>query len=250
MDHFNSLPDEIIAMIFRFFLAIDSNRLIQKYSLLHRVCRRWNSVRVHWADHLPKYGNQFCIHISDYNGFLLKNRQKCIKYVGSHDGQKFMGLLRHYDTESLIFEQMYCTDKLLLQLVENRLTSVRCVTFKQCDMAGVTEEVMTTFLAAVAHSKHCKELIIYDIRSSDRVFSDQSLDAVIKTGMLEKLKLSVRSTEPWNKPFDITDDTLVNLALNLPPWNFDYTFGFNNNSQDITAQGVYQIIKVCLAVRF
>jgi hypothetical protein len=52
--------------------------------------------------------------------------------------------------------------------------------FQNCDMSGVTEKILTTFLATVAESKVCTTLRINDVKS-DEVFSRQALKPIMAT---------------------------------------------------------------------
>jgi hypothetical protein len=80
MYHFNNLPDEMIANIFRTFLLIDKADRLKIYLQLHLVCRRWYSVCVSWAEHLPKYEERLWVQLT-YDSYYLYRKERTGRIV-------------------------------------------------------------------------------------------------------------------------------------------------------------------------
>ena len=246
MDYFSSLPDEMIAKIFQFYLTGRKQRL-QTYSRFHLVCRQWHGVCVDYAEHLPKSTEHFTLYFQDDGSFISRNIDtrfwiKCTNYDGQGHGPQLQTLLRHYDVaermEALVFGGIPSRDgTLLLQLIENQLTRVKVLKFDQCNLSGVSEEDLTTFFAAVAFSKRCTTLVC-SIESLLAI-TDQSVAPLIANGVLRNVHMPMKL---WNPNFGITDATLITLAENFSRQKFIYCF--TSSMHKITALGVNQLIEV------
>jgi hypothetical protein len=213
MDHFSNLPNEMIAKVFHYLLA-DTNIRFTNYSRLHLVCRRWHLVCVDWAEHLPKceqrfqlrfgYDGCYCTVWLDSGSHKLIRNPYCVNYDGSGVGAKLTDLLRHFKKSPLFWlvfagdfwtdKFFVCTDSLLLQLIKLQLTNMNRLEFRRCDMRGVTEDVLITFLAAVAESKTCSRLEIIDLKSGE-VISDRAVAPMRAT---EYFFMVVKKlSDPW-----------------------------------------------------